>query len=152
MGTEYSQEIKDVAIERYLSGMTLREVAKTVGCTKSTVFHWVLDSGAKTRNKHGRCVAVNVVVNGNKVKCASMSEAGRLLGLSLSKFTRWLKSGKIETWEEKPEREYRAHPGLDCMPDALLLWKLEKGLVEFDTALQAVRRNIEIAARARRLA
>lgn len=129
----------------YDSGLSIREVAKKVGISHNSVYN-VVKRLSRTRDVGRDPQEVRIIVDGCYRRYPSQRKAAAALGISRQLLQQRIDNNLISTWRED---KFREHPGRDCMPDALLLWKLEKGLVVYTATLLSVRHHIEMAVKSR---
>lgn len=129
----------------YHSGLSIRDVGKKVGISHNSVYN-VVKRLSRTRDVGRDPQEVRIIVDGCYRRYPSQRQAAAALGISRQLLHQRIANNQISTWRED---KFREHPGIDCMPDALLLWKLKRGLVEYTATLLTVRHNIERAVKSR---
>lgn len=109
--------------ERYLKGESLATLAKEVGVSAPTLSSFMKRMGVSVR--HPGCAADKPLylygLGGERLSFRSISEGARYFGVDRRTLLYRIARGEIRQYTP---RVFRAHPGLDCMPDTLGAWKI----------------------------
>uniref|UniRef100_UPI00405746B1 helix-turn-helix domain-containing protein n=1 Tax=Alistipes sp. TaxID=1872444 RepID=UPI00405746B1 len=123
------------AVFLYGTGLTIAKLAERFGRSRAGMHLALRRAGVKCRPRggahntkpwgkghapHPAAKERRFYVDGVPRVFADLSAAARGLGVSKTQVYNLLRTGRLHTFEST---KFREHPGLDCMPDPLEIWR-----------------------------
>lgn len=122
-------QLNEIA-SRHEMGESLQKIAKELGiCCTTTLIAHLRRHGFKVRAVGlGKAKELCIYINGVPRRFRSISEASRFFNVCSKTLKKRMAIGEIERVNLS---RYRHH-STDCMPDALLTWRIRHGILDED--------------------